>query len=418
MGKERVTRADVIVVGARCAGAAVARLLANAGVSVALVDRAPRGTDTTSTHALMRGAVAQLSRWGLLDRITAADTPAIRQTTFWYDGDPMTIPITPRDGVDALYAPRRTLLDTVLLDAAESAGARVFDRCRATALLRHSDGRIAGLEMMNAGGRREVLHAPLVIGADGLRSTVATLVDAPVLERYTHATATLYTYFDGLSIEGTQWYFGHDLAAGAIPTNDGQTGVFVAVPPRQFSPQFQGRHLEGFVEALRTVAPALADDIGTALPAEGFRGFGGQPGQVRQSIGPGWALVGDAGAFRDPITAHGITDALRDAEFLADAILDGSPEAWSHYVERRDRAARPVAVLSDAIASFSWTLEEVRGLHHDLSRAMNRSARSTLELPPPVLEAHSREATIRAPGIDCQARLRSRDRGVPRTPQP
>lgn len=391
-----MTRADVVVVGARCAGAAVARLLARAGVSVILVDRAPRGADTTSTHALMRGAVAQLARWGLLDRIIAAGTPPIRQTTFWYDDDSITIPITPRDGIDALYAPRRTVLDAVLLDAAEAAGARVFDRSRITALVRRTDGRIGGLEMVDAGQRRKVLRAPLVIGADGLRSTVAELVGAQVVEQFTHATAALYTYFDGLAVEGTNWYFGHKVAAGAIPTNGGRTGVFVLVPPDRFAAQFRNDRLAGFLDTLRLVAPALADQIGTTRPAEPFRGFGGHPGQVRQSIGPGWALVGDAGAFRDPITSHGITDALRDAEFLADAVLDAGPDAWQHYVKRRDRASRPVAALTDAIASLSWTMDEVRELHHDLSRAMNQSAKSALESPPPARAASSYGVTVPA----------------------
>jgi len=380
-------RADVAVVGGRCAGAAVARMLARAGMSVVVVDRAPRGTDTTSTHALMRGAVAQLTRWGLIDRIRAAGTPAIQRTTFWYGGDAIAIPIKPKDDADALYAPRRTVLDAVLLDAAEAAGARVFERHRVTALIRQLDGRVAGIEMVDTDGRGETVAAPLVIGADGLRSTVADMVGAPIVEQFPHATATLYTYFDALDLDGLHWFFGDHVAAGAIPTNDGRTGVFVAVPPDQFADRFRGDRRAAFVEALRTMTPALADQVDTMEPAEPFRGFGGQPGHIRQSIGPGWALVGDAGAFRDPITAHGITDALRDAELLADAILAGGGDALLRYVERRDRAFRPIAAISDAIASFAWTLDEARELHHHLSTIMNQSARSALEPPRPALAA-------------------------------
>src|SRR5438445_616320 len=120
------THYDVVVVGARCAGAATAMLLARNGLDVALVDRAPAaGTDTLSTHALMRAGVIQLQRWGLLDQVVAAGTPAIRRTVFHYGDAATTVALKPFGGVDALYAPRRTVLDPLLVDAARDAGADV-----------------------------------------------------------------------------------------------------------------------------------------------------------------------------------------------------------------------------------------------------------------------------------------------------
>ena len=118
-------RYDAVVVGARCAGAATAMLLARHGLSVLLVDRDRHGADTLSTLALMRAGVLQLHRWGLLDRVRAAGTPPISSTSFIYGDETITVPIKPRDGVDALYAPRRTLLDALLADAASDAGADV-----------------------------------------------------------------------------------------------------------------------------------------------------------------------------------------------------------------------------------------------------------------------------------------------------
>src|SRR5215211_8358862 len=109
---------DAVVVGARAAGAATAMLVARAGLRVLVVDRSRYGADTLSTHALMRGGVVQLHRWGLLDRIIEAGTPAVRRTTFRYGGDEVAVQIKPSHGVDALYAPRRTILDPVLVDAA------------------------------------------------------------------------------------------------------------------------------------------------------------------------------------------------------------------------------------------------------------------------------------------------------------
>src|SRR5580765_3247956 len=120
------SRYDVVVIGARCAGAATAMLLARAGHRVLLVDRGRYGSDTLSTHALMRGAVVQLHRWNLLPAVIASGTAPVRQATFVYGGESVTVPIAPRDGVDALYAPRRYVLDRLLADGAASAGAEVI----------------------------------------------------------------------------------------------------------------------------------------------------------------------------------------------------------------------------------------------------------------------------------------------------
>src|SRR5215218_5278480 len=119
------TRYDAVVIGARCAGAATALLLARSGAKVLMVDRQPYGSDTMSTHALMRGANIQLNRWGLMPRISAAGTPAIRSTTFHYGQETIRVDIKPDHGVDCLFGPRRTVLDRILVDAAREAGAEV-----------------------------------------------------------------------------------------------------------------------------------------------------------------------------------------------------------------------------------------------------------------------------------------------------
>ena len=133
---------DVVVIGARCAGAATALLLARQGHRVLVLDRAKKGSDTLSTHALMRGGVVQLDRWGLLDHIVAAGTPPIRETTFHYGDDAKTLVLKPAGGVDALYAPRRTILDQVLVDAAIAAGAEFRFGVTVTDLDRAAEGRV------------------------------------------------------------------------------------------------------------------------------------------------------------------------------------------------------------------------------------------------------------------------------------
>src|SRR5215831_12691096 len=118
-------RYDAVIIGARCAGAATALLLARSGAKVLVVDRQAYGSDTMSTHALMRGAVLQLNRWGLIPEIAAAGTPAIRSTTFHYGGEAFRVALKPDHGVECLFAPRRTVLDRLLVDAAREAGAEV-----------------------------------------------------------------------------------------------------------------------------------------------------------------------------------------------------------------------------------------------------------------------------------------------------
>src|SRR5262245_25194134 len=128
-------RYDAIIVGARVAGAATAMLLARAGMRVLVVERSAPGSDTLSTHALMRAGVMQLHRWGVLDRVVKAGTPPIRKTTFHYGSEVFSVAIKERDGVDALYAPRRTVLDAALAGAAREAGADVVHRATVTGLL-------------------------------------------------------------------------------------------------------------------------------------------------------------------------------------------------------------------------------------------------------------------------------------------
>ena len=135
------SRFDVVVIGARCAGAATAMLLARAGHRVLMVDRGRYGTDTLSTHALMRGAVVQLQRWNLLPAVIAAGTPPVRQATFFYGDESVSVAVKPRDGVDALYAPRRDIFDRLLVDAASAAGADILYGMRIKGVQRAGGGR-------------------------------------------------------------------------------------------------------------------------------------------------------------------------------------------------------------------------------------------------------------------------------------
>jgi len=365
-------RYDAIVVGARVAGAATAMLLARAGLRVLVVERSSHGSDTLSTHALMRPGVMQLHRWGVLGRIVAAGTPPIRRTTFHYADDAVSVAIQERDGVDALYAPRRTVLDAVLADAAHEAGADVVHGATVTNLLYDSSGRVCGVTLTGPEGVSRRVAAGIVIGADGARSSVARAVGAETLREGHAATAVIYGYWHGLELDGTHWNFGLDVASGAIPTNDDLTCVFVAMRPGRYEAQRFSSFDKLFAEALREIEPEFADVVARAQRIGKFYPFAGRRGFIRQSWGRGWALVGDAACFKDPLTAHGITDALRDAELLADAVIASTDSALAEYQSERDAFAVEFLDLSDEIASFDWDLEQVKTLHFRLSKLMNR----------------------------------------------
>ena len=197
-GRRPGRRYDVVVAGARVAGASTAMLLARRGLRVLVVDPMRPGRDTLSTHALMRGGVQQLHRWGLLDRLREAGTPEVRATTFDYGDENITVPIKARDGGDALFAPRRTVLDPLLVDAAREAGAEFAFGRSVTALMRDPAGRVTGAGITDPAGPTTSVTADVVVGADCLRSKVARLVGAPVVHRAKYATASIYGYWDGI----------------------------------------------------------------------------------------------------------------------------------------------------------------------------------------------------------------------------
>jgi flavin-dependent dehydrogenase len=378
------TRYDAIIVGARVAGASTAMLLARAGLRVLVIDRARPGTDTLSTHAFMRGGVMQLSRLGLLDELIAAGTPAIHRTVIRYGETEETVDIRPGPHVPALFAPRRSLLDRVLIDAAIRVGADVRFQTSLTGLLRDDDGRVIGIEAADRWGQRLVAHAPLTIGADGLRSRVAREVGVLTYESGTNASAMVVGYWSGVQVEGYQWLYGTGMSAGIIPTNDGQVCVWAGTPSSGFERQRREPGL-GLHRILHTVAPDWSQALSRGHQHGPVRGFPGVQGFLRQPWGRGWALVGDASHFKDPLTTHGMTDALRDAELLARAILsaDGADHldhALAGYQDLRDALAHELLLLSDRAAGYDWDMAQLRRLLLAVSRAMRPELQYLLAL--------------------------------------
>jgi flavin-dependent dehydrogenase len=348
-------------------------LLARRGLKVLAIDRGRYGSDTISTHALMRGAVLQLHKWGLTQAFSGV--PAVTKATFFYGDDAVEIAIEPRHGVESFFAPRRTLLDRVLVDAATERGADVVHGVQLLQLLRDRSGRVNGVALDGESGNYQQVAADLVVGADGLRSTVGKIVNAHQYRTGRHAGAVVYGHWLGVSSEGYGWYFRPGMAAGVIPTNGG-TCIFVSVPASRFAETFRASVAAGYHRLLSEISPELAYQVARAQRLGNLHGFAGRAGFFRQSWGRGWALVGDAGAFTDPLTAHGITDAFRDAELLADAVATGTEDALGKYQAYRDEMARDLFAISDDIASFAWNLHTLAPMHEALAAAMSNEERA------------------------------------------
>ena len=307
---------DVIVVGARSAGAPTAMLLARSGHRVLVVDRATFPSDTVSTHLVHPPGVGAWRRWGVLERIVATGCPPI--TTYAFDFGPFTLTGSPGEGDEAAsYAPRRTVLDRILVDAAGDAGAEVREAFTVDGLV-FDAGRVTGIRGHGRDGATVVEMATIVVGADGRHSLVAEAVGAEAYDERPHLQASYYAYWSGLPMEGRfEAHIRPDAGVGAWPTNDGLTLVIAGRPFAEFE-AYRGA-IESTFMATVDRAPAFAQRLAAARRETRFVGAS-VASYFRRPFGPGWVLVGDAGYNVDFITALGMGDAYLSAELVATAI--------------------------------------------------------------------------------------------------
>jgi 2-polyprenyl-6-methoxyphenol hydroxylase-like FAD-dependent oxidoreductase len=382
---------DVIVVGARVAGAATAMLLSRLGYRVLLIDRNhPASTDTLSTHAIMRTGVLQLQRWGVLQRIIDQGTPPLREMTLGFGSNRITFDFRLEYGVDALYAPRRPILDAALLDAAVEAGVEFRQGQRLVDLVTDLSGRVTGVVVAN-GQAQTTLPARFVVGADGLRSRVAAIVDAAAYEAHPPANVLTYAYYNGITGGGYESQFTPGYATGFFPTNDDQTCVFASRPIAE-GPIDEAADFQRIIEA---ASPEMGDRLRRAERAGRFYRSLGIPGFLRVPGGRGWALVGDAGFTKDPLSARGISDAFRDAELCAraiDSVLSGrqsSEEAMAGYQSSRDRFAIPAQQVTRTLAHFEWDEVEASALLRKLGKIIDEECAFLSQLNPAATPDHA-----------------------------
>jgi len=340
---------DVIVVGARCAGSPTAMLLARKGYRVLLVDRAIFPSNTISNHYLQQSAVAQLKRWGLLDKVANSGCPPIQKATFNFSGSIVfTARALPIEGTAEGYCARRTVLDKILVDAAVAAGVELRENFVVQELC--TDGeRVTGISG-RMGDRKTVMEkARIVIGADGMNSFVARSCNAPEYNTKPSITSYHYSYWSGVPVNGGELYFRDRRLIIAAPTNDNLTCITVVLPIEEFR-AFRTNVEENFWAALALV-PELAERLRAGKREEPFYGIGNLPNFFRKPYGNGWALVGDAGCHRDPTLAQGIKAAFLSSELLANAIDQGLSgyrpfnEALADYERQRNEGLMPLYEL-------------------------------------------------------------------------
>lgn len=345
---------DAIVVGARCAGSPTAMLLARRGYRILLLDRASFPSDTVSTHVVHPLGVAALARWGLLERLVATGCPPV--ATYAYDFGPFTLAGSPGTAESPVaYCPRRTVLDKLLVDAAVEAGAELREGFQVDELVLEGD-RVVGVKGHDRSGTPVTERASLVIGADGRHSRVAAAVRPATYNEKPPLLAAYYTYWSNLPMDGRfeTWIRPHRGFA-AVPTHDGLTLVIAGWPHAEMDANkddIEGHYLETLA-----LSPAFAERVHGARREARF--FGASvPNWFRKPFGPGWALVGDAGYNKDPITAQGITNAFHDAERCAQAVDGvlgaGRPfdEAMGAYQQARDRNALPMYEFTCELATL------------------------------------------------------------------
>jgi len=367
---------DAIVVGARCAGSTTARLLAEQGRRVLVIDRATFPSDTVSTHCIGSGGVELLRRWGLFDSIVATGIEPISNFTVTI-GTTELANAAPTDDGQVVVSPRRTVLDKLLLDAARDAGAEVREGVTLRGLLRSDSGSdsasddsdsdsasaVIGITATDADGNAFDERARIVIGADGVHSAVAKSVDADTYDVRPGKGSGFYAYYSSFPMEAVELAFNRHHFSGIFPTNDGQACVFAGKTDDEFASMRDGQD-EALAEVCGTTNPRIGEAVRAAKRESRFFAFRSEPGFFRKPYGQGWALVGDAGYYLDPVTGQGITDAFRDSLLLTQAIAAGDDggantgvalaDALAGYQQRRDDMSRVMFETTQEMAALGW----------------------------------------------------------------
>jgi 2-polyprenyl-6-methoxyphenol hydroxylase-like FAD-dependent oxidoreductase len=334
-----VSAYDVVIVGGRCAGATLALTLAEKGAGVLMLDRDELGSDTVSTHTFFPNTTVRLEELGVIERMSGRHRlRPVAHLVRILDRE-LSGTFTPIGGHDRALAPRRLVLDRALGEAAMDAGAEARFGVRVAGLVGSGteDDPVRGVELDD--GTR--IEAPWVIGADGRASSVARALALPKRDRLEADMSMLFAYWHGVP---PNEYFcmvaEQERGMNWIPCEDDVTLLLAFGPPeftRGDADTRRRRYLETlreFPETLEASALDAAEMISeiVVVPETMLRGF------FRPAAGAGWALVGDAGHFKHPATAQGISDAIEQSLYVGEA-LGGDDQDLSGFEAWRDARA-------------------------------------------------------------------------------
>jgi len=354
------TSYDAIVVGARCAGSGAAIALARAGRSVLLIDRTAFPSDTLSTHVNFPSAVAEIAKLGALDRVLECDPPQCKYGMVEADGVRCLQRFATVDGIDYGLCVPRPQFDDALVRTAVDAGAELREKTSCERLV-WGGGRVVGAVLRGPDGEEQTVGCKVLIGADGRRSTVARLVGSERPYRGSdNNRACAFFYMDDPQV-GTVWrdrliQLRQGLTHALIfPCPDDRV-LCLFMGPKEDIPRWR-KDPEGMWEEMLVENPAVRERLGGATNFTKLRSTGDNPSFFRRSSGPGWALAGDAGHFKDPIIGQGMRDAMRFGRLWGEAaapVID-DPRALDAALraveERRDR---------ECLATYHWGNRESR----------------------------------------------------------
>lgn len=371
---------DVIVVGARCAGASTALLLARRGYRVVLIERSTFPSDLVmSTHLVWQPGVAKLVSWGLGDALAATGAPALTRGHF--DFGPFTIDaeFPAAGGIRPAYAPRRVVLDQLLVEAATSAGADLWEATTVESLHTDAEGTVTGIRATARGGAKVDAQARIVVGADGTHSVIARLVNAVEYDCCPALEGTYFAYWSGVAAPAAEVHPRPGRAVYGWATTGGLTLVGVNWVLADF-PGVRADIERNYHQVIGQAAPELAERLRAGRRESKWIG-GAIRGYFRTPYGPGWALVGDAGYQKDPGTAQGITDAFSHAELLAEAIHAGLSgradltEALAGYERIRNTRAKPMYQLTCQLGTLAAPTPEMEQFYASLAADPARAQR-------------------------------------------
>jgi len=329
---------DAVVVGARCAGSIVGGLLARAGWKVLIVDKATFPSDTVSTHFMFPNTLERLDSLGILDRIHSKhDVPPL-MIHWTILGHELATKWTPFGPHSTGISVRRISLDQIFVDWAGDAGAELRTGAKVGGTIGSGSEEDPLRGVVLEGG--EEIRARWVIGADGRASTIANLLGLEKEETMTGEQAYLLAYWRGLPRrEFSSLEVKERTALMWQESEDGIHLISVAGPreiSRGSNAQREKVYADGiaaFPEVIDAATIEKADRVSDLIvvPETMLRGF------FRRSDGPGWVLVGDAGHFKHPSTAQGISDAIEQAIFVAESLQDEDLSGYDEWRRKRSQ---------------------------------------------------------------------------------